>query len=247
YWPAMLLSAGVPLPTEIFVHGYLTIAGQKISKSLGNVIDPIALAEEFGSDSLRYYLLRRFPAADDGDFTRSGLIRTHNSELADQLGNLLSRVEALVGKYYDGIVPAAGAPEAIDTALIAKAEQVPAQVRAALDNFQLHNAAAAVWELIAEANRYIVTIEPWKLAKERSDPNVEARIASCLYNLVELLRLAAGWSHAFIPESSTRILERIGVAPAAAPFAEFGWGRYPAGTKLEGGPPLFPKREIDTT
>src|SRR5262249_8272734 len=135
YWPAILLSAGVPLPTTIFVHGYVTVGGQKISKSLGNVIDPVALTEQYGTDTVRYYLLREIPASDDGDFPLGRRIRTHNSDLADQLGNLLNRTVSMIGRYFEGVVPAPAAAEVVDRRLIVAAARLQERVDAAMARF----------------------------------------------------------------------------------------------------------------
>jgi len=164
FWPAFLLSAGVPLPTTILVHGYLTVEGQKISKSLGNTVDPVVEAQVFGPDALRYFLLRHTPAAEDSDYSRSRLELARNSELADQLGNLLSRTVSMVTKYYDGIVPA---PEAQDEAARRLADLVDAlgaRVQAAVERFVLHEALAAIWEVIGAANKYVVEVAPGTLA-----------------------------------------------------------------------------------
>lgn len=245
YWPAMLISAGVPLPNTIFVHGYLTIEGKKISKSLGNVIDPVALSGRFGTDTLRYYLLRKFPAADDGDFRIEALVRTHNSDLADQLGNLLSRVEGMLDRYFGGTVPSPGPQNELGKALIEKATAVPGKVKKAIESLAVHEAAAAVWEVIAEANRYVVAVEPWALARRRAeDPGAEEALSTCLYNLVELLRLLSGWTAPFIPVAARAIAEHLAIPQPEQPFAEVDWGGFPTGTRIVGGPALFPKLEI---
>ena len=154
FWPAFLLSAGVPLPTTILVHGYLTVEGQKISKSLGNTVDPVVEAQVYGPDALRYFLLRHTPAAEDSDYSRARLELAHNSELADQLGNLLSRTVSMVTKYYDGIVPAPEVQDAAARRLADLADGLGARVQAAVERFALHEALAAIWEVIGAANKY---------------------------------------------------------------------------------------------
>lgn len=251
YWPAMLLSAGVPLPTTIFVHGYVTVAGEKISKSLGNVIDPVELVREYGTDTTRYYLLREIPATEDGDFTLERFIRAHNNDLADQLGNLLNRVVSMVGRYVDGAVPGAGALEDADQRLIEVADGLRARVDAAMERFAPHEALAAIWELVAAANKYVGDAEPWTLAKRRKAGGAdgaaaEARLATVLYTLVEALRLIAHYCYPFIPSTAEALIAQLGVELALGGDWErtTRWGGYPAGTQVRPGAVLFPKREL---
>src|SRR5262249_18403469 len=154
YWPAMLLSAGVPLPTTIYVHGYITVEGQKISKSLGNVVDPVELVERYGAEAVRYYLLREIPAAEDGDFTQERFLRAYNGDLANNLGNLLNRVVSMVNRYCGGTAPLPGPAEGPDTALIAAARELRGRVDAAMERFAPHEALAAVWGLVDATNKY---------------------------------------------------------------------------------------------
>ncbi|HEV2238779.1 MAG TPA: methionine--tRNA ligase, partial [Ktedonobacterales bacterium] len=248
YWPAMLLSAGVPLPTTIFVHGYVTVDGLKISKSLGNVIDPVELVRQYGAAALRYYLLREVPATEDGDFTLERFIRAHNTDLADQLGNLLNRVLNMLGRYYDGAVPAPTLREPVDDALIALAEGLPARVDAAMQRFAPHDALAAIWELVAAANKYVGDVEPWTLAKrvKAGDTAAAARLATALYNLTEALRLIAYYVSPFLPSVAEGIAAQLGIALAERPaWSEVTrWGQLPAGTQTRPGAVLFPKLEL---
>ncbi|MGH2593321.1 MAG: class I tRNA ligase family protein, partial [Anaerolineae bacterium] len=167
YWPAMLLSAGVPLPAAIFAHSFITLGGTKISKSLGNAIDPVELAGRYGTDPLRYYLLREVRTTDDGDFTLERFVRAYNAGLADQLGNLLNRVVGMIGRYYGGVAPAPGELETIDRNLIGMAVSLRERVDAALDRFAPHEALAAIWDVIGAANKYVDDVEPWALARRR--------------------------------------------------------------------------------
>ncbi len=248
YWPAMLLSARVLPPSEVFVHGYVTIEGAKISKSLGNVIDPVAFAKQYGTEALRYYLLREIRATDDGDFSLERFIRTHNVDLADQLGNLLNRVVNMVSRYYNGVVPAPGALEEIDQRLIDIANALPERVDAALAQFAPHEALAAIWDLVGAANKYIADVEPWTLAKQRKvgDAAADARLATTLYNLAEALRLVAHYCQPFIPATAQGIVSQLGIAlDTTSPWAEVSrWGGYPAGTAVQPGGVLFPKLEL---
>ncbi len=248
YWPAMLLSAGVLPPSEVFVHGYVTIEGAKISKSLGNVIDPVEVATRYGTDTLRYYLLREIRATDDGDFSQERFIRTHNVDLADQLGNLLNRVVNMVSRYYNGVVPAPAASEEIDQRLVSIANALPERVDAAMAQFAPHEALAAIWELVGAANKYAADAEPWTLAKQRKsgDSAAEARLATVLYHLVEALRLIAHYCQPFIPATAEAIARQLGIAlDTTSDWAQVSrWGGYPAGTAVQPGGVLFPKLEI---
>lgn len=249
YWPAMLLSAGVPLPRAIVIHGFLTIEGQKMSKSLGNVIDPVDWVSRYGTDALRHYLLR-FSPWDDGDVNEDGFIRTYNADLADQLGNLLSRVVGMVVRYYDGVVPAPAEPGEAERRLIEKAGEAPGRIDEAVSRFAPNEALAAIWALVGAANKYVVEVEPWALDRRRgSDEAAEAQLATALYTLAEVLRLVAHLCAPFIPETAEAICEQIGIQlQAEGDWQEVtGWGRYPAGTALRPGEVLFPKLEAAPT
>lgn len=247
YWPAILLSAGVPLPTTIFVHGYITVGGQKISKSLGNMIDPVALVEHYGTDALRYYLLREMRAFEDGDFTVERFILAYNAHLADQLGNLLHRVVGMVMRYYDGVVPAPGVQEAEDARFIRAAENLPAQIDAAVGRFAIHEALTTIWDFIGVANTYVIDVRPWELARQRhADAGAEARLQTALYNLVEGLRLIAHHCTPFLPATAAAVANQLGLAggTGAADATKTRWGHYPAGTTLQPAGVLFPKIDL---
>ncbi len=249
YWPAMLISASVPLPTTIFVHGFITLNGERISKSRGNIIDPVELAERYGTDALRYYLLREIRATEDGDFTLERFIRTYNQDLADQLGNLLNRVVSMVSRYDGGIVPAPGPLEEIDQRLVSIADTLAQRVDAALARFAPEEALVAIWELVGAANKYVGGTEPWVLAKQRkADPASRAaqRLATVLYNLVETLRLIAHYCAPFIPETAENIAAQLGITlDTSGHWDEMtDWGRYPAGTAVRPVGVLFPKLEL---
>jgi methionyl-tRNA synthetase len=244
YWPAMLLSAGLPLPTSLFIHGYITLNGEKVSKSLGNTIDPVELAWQYGVDALRYYLLREIKASEDGDFTLERFIRSYNADLADQLGNLLSRVIGLISKYYEGVVPAPAAQDEVDRVLIKAAETLPERVEAAMSQFAPHEALAAIWDFIGVANKYVVEVQPWKLARQRRDnPAAETRLATALYNLIETLRLVAYSCQPFLPDAAEKIAGQLGIGlDLERPWHEVTqWGQVPTGTVMQPGEVLFPK------
>lgn len=245
YWPAMLLSAGVLPPTDVFVHGFVTADGRKVGKSLGNAIDPVTLAEQYGADVLRYYLLREIPSSGDGDFSLERLTRAYNADLADQLGNLLSRTVGMISRYYGGVVPAPSEPDVADERLVAAGEQLYARIDAALDQFALDAALGAIWDLVAIANKYVVEVQPWALAKRRADPAAEQRLATTLYNLVEALRLVAHALAAFLPATAAALARQLGIAldTGEALCAALAWGRYPAGAAVAPGAVLFPKVE----
>jgi methionyl-tRNA synthetase len=251
YWPAMLLSAGLPLPTAIFVHGFITVDGRKISKSLGNTVDPVELAARYGVDALRYYLLREVVATEDADFTLERFIRAYNTGLADQLGNLLHRVAGMVNRYFDGVVPEPDTLQAADHGLVATAEALHERVDAALADFAPHEALRAIWELVAAANKYVIDVQPWTLAGQRKSAGptsaaAEARLRTTLYNLVEALRLVAHGCAPFLPTTAEAIVRRLGIAlDMGSNWSETtSWGRYPAGTTLSEGMVLFPKLEL---
>ncbi|MGH2773568.1 MAG: class I tRNA ligase family protein, partial [Actinomycetota bacterium] len=215
-------------------------------KTLGNVVDPVELASTYGIDALRYFLLRRVPPTDDGDFTMESFIRAHNSDLADQLGNLLSRVCGMVGRYFDSVVPEPGAEDPADAAVIEAGRRMGPRLTAAMDAFNPQEALGAVWDLIAEANRYVVAVEPWNLAKRRAeDAAAEGRLATVLFNLVEALRLSAWGCAPFLPATAAAIATQISVEAPEGNFKEsLEWGGYPAGTRLSPGNALFPKIEM---
>ena len=245
YWPAMLLSAGVPLPTTIFVHGYVNVDGQKIGKSLGNAIDPVALVNEYGVDSVRYYLLREIRAVDDGDFTLARFIQAHNGDLADRLGNLLNRVMRMIGRYEHGVIPApdpAVRGEA-DARLIMTARQMPALIESAMSQFLPHDALGAIWGLVAAGNRYVDEMAPWVLAGRRraGDAEAAALLSTTLYNLAEALRLIAYLCQPFLPHTAAAIAAQLNVSLEGAWAEATAWGGLPPGRSVQPGPVLFPK------
>ena len=246
YWPAMLLSAGIPLPKTLFVHGYINLSGEKMSKSKGNVQDPVELRHEYGVDAVRHYLLRRMHPTQDSNFTLDEFIRSYNADLADQLGNLLSRVIGMVGRYYDGVVPKAGQTGESEDQLRSKAKSLFDAIDSAMRAWAPGDALAAIWDLVGEANRYVVEVEPWKLAKSRSeDPDAEDRLASCLYALTEVLRIVAAACVPFIPGSAESIAAQIGWDLSGQTLDRaLEWGQYPTGTKISSTGSLFPKLDL---
>ena len=237
YWPAILLSAGLSLPSVISVHGYLTVEGKKIGKSLGNAIDPNAVVHALGVDPVRYFLARHIRTGRDGDFSSAAVVRARDTELADQLGNLLSRTVAMVDKYYAGVVPAA----ADDGPFAAHIERVRAEVERAFDEHRIDAAIEAAWTLVEQANRFLVERAPWTLAKRRDVDDNEAVLASTLHAVVEVLRVAALCLWPVIPGAADAIHRGLGrAAPAPGDWDEVRWGSS-AGIRVRPGPPLFPK------
>jgi len=218
YWPAMLLSAGEPLPTDILVHDYLTVDGHKISKSSGHAVDPAALAGRYGVDAVRWWLLREVPRVGDADFTVERLVRRADDELANGLGNLVNRVVAMIHRYRDGVVPPseAAAPDAAD--LDRAGRDAAAAVDAALADFDFRRATGAVWDIVDEANRYINRVRPWELA--RADGGGEA-LDAVLARLVRACREIAGHLEPFLPDAAARVArqcaETDGRLPAPTP------------------------------
>ena len=228
-WPAMLMSAGYPLPRTIFVHGFFTIDGQKISKSLGNAVDPLALVQAHGLDAFRYFLFREIPFGGDGDFSEAALVQRRHADLADNLGNLVNRVLVLVEREWDGVIP----PVADEASVGDGVSGLPARVAARMDAFQFHTALAEIWQTIAAANKYVNDTTPWQLP----DKGVQGQV---LYNLLETLRIVAIVLQPFMPETAAHILEQLGLAPQFS-LQDATWGGLHAGTKIHRGPLLFPK------
>ena len=221
YWPAMLLSAGLPLPTRIFVHGYVTAEGQKIGKSAGNAIDPVPLARAFGADAVRYYLLRHIRSAEDGDFTRDRFHRAYQGELAGQLGNLAHRTLAMIDRYFDGVIPVPARGQ--EAPLILAARGLPATVTERIEAFAFHDALAQIWQVISRANGYVAESEPWALAKAAAQApgtvvsrDAHLRLSRCLHDLAVTLAIIAQCLAPFLPATSERLARSLGGAGALA-------------------------------
>jgi len=220
-----------------------------MSKSLGNVIDPTKIAAEYGAEPLRYFLLREISPFTDSDFTLERFLRACNTDLADQLGNLLNRTINMLQRYTDGVIPTPGTPTATEQALIAQAQALPGLVDAAVRAYASNEALAAIWELIGTANRYVAEVAPWELAKahKAGDEAAGRRLDTALYTLAETLRLVAQLLVPFLPETATKIAAQLGVAlDEGAPWASVtAWGQIPSGTHIQPGPVLFRKWEVD--
>ena len=206
YWPAFLMAAGIQPPKRVFAHGWWTNEGEKISKSLGNVIDPLQLVEAYGLDPVRYFLLREVPFGNDGDFSHAAMTHRMNGDLANDLGNLCQRVLSMVNKNCDAQVPKHGTFDAADKALMDKAQRLLSSLRAIIDEQAFHNALGAIWEVIGDANRYVDAQAPWALRK--SEP---ARMETVLYTLIETIRRLVLLVQPFMPDASANILDQLSV------------------------------------
>lgn len=240
YWPAMLMSAELPLPEQIPVHGFITLEGQRISKTTGNIVSPVELVDEFGVDAVRYYLLRNLSFGSDGDFSRAALLQRYNDELAKDLGNLLNRVVSMVRRYRDGIIPAPGFDGELELDLQRVAAEARQQAEIALENWEIGRALESIWSFVRRTNRYIEQSEPWRLARQTD----QERLDVVLYSVAEALRLLAVFLAPFIPSSSDRLLQQLGLEPVApGAWRDAGTWRLTAFTSVVEGPLLFPRRD----
>ena len=242
-WPAMLMSMDMPLPKHVYGHGWLVMDGGKMSKSKGNVVDPYVLAEKFGVDALRFFLLRTFPFGSDGNFSNELLIQTINMDLANDLGNLVSRTTAMVEKYFGGTLPT----ERLDTDTDDDLKQMVSTLRdryeAEMEHFQFQNALEQVFKTIQRANKYIDENAPWTLAK---DPANRARLATVMYNLLETIRICAVLLTPFIPDSAEKIFDQIGACPCCRTWEKANvWGSLRPDVTVHKGEALFPRIDAE--
>ena len=241
-WPAMLMSMDMPLPSKVYGHGWLVIDGGKMSKSKGNVVDPYLLADKFGVDALRFFLLRTFPFGSDGNFSNELLISTINTDLANDLGNLVSRTTAMVEKYFGGKLPIERESAPLDDELVALIRSTAGAYAAQMDKFQLHLALEEVFKLIQRANKYIDESAPWVLAKDEAK---KPRLAAVLYNLLEALRVSLILLTPFIPESCEKAFAQIGAAGEAITWDKAEeYGVLPTDVSVHKGETLFPRIDM---
>jgi methionyl-tRNA synthetase len=244
YWPAFLMSAGIDPPRGVFAHGWWTVEGQKMSKSLGNVVDPYEMVRKYGADAFRYFLLREVSFGLDGDFSERELVKRANSELADKLGNLLNRTLGMLGKYFDSVVPSPAAEEPADGTLVRCCRETVSAVEGAMEEVAFHKALSAVIELATRANEYVQAMEPWRLAKA---PSMRERLGTVLYNALEAARVAALLTAPFTPTASQKMWEALvpggGPVEGARIAAAGAWGGLAAGASLPKACIVFPKIE----
>ncbi len=237
YWPAMLLAAGLEPPERVFAHGWWTNEGQKISKSLGNVIDPFSLVEKYGLDAVRYFLMREVPFGNDGDFSHTAMTNRLNGDLANDLGNLCQRCLTMIARNCEGKVPAVGAFGEAERALLVRTARLLDEVRELLARQEIHQALVTIWTAIGDANRYFTAAEPWALRK--TDPD---RMATVLYVTAEAIRRVALLVQPVMPNAASRILDQLGVAADARHFGLFGEvGALTPGSPLPPPEPVFPR------
>ena len=241
YWPIMLMALGLELPKQVFGHGWLLVDGGKMSKSKGNVVDPVVLVNMFGADAVRYYLLREIPFGSDGLFNNEIFIKKVNTDLANDLGNLLSRTIAMVYKYFDGVIQAPTCKEAIDDELINLALSTPGKVEASIDALKIPEALESIWTLIGRANKYIDETTPWILAK---DEEKKERLGTVLYNLLETLRFVSVMISPFLTETSAKINEQLNTKITTwESLKEF--NGTVAGDKVVKGDVIFPRIDVE--
>ena len=242
-WPAMLMSMEMPLPKHVYGHGWLVMDGGKMSKSKGNVVDPYVLAEKFGVDALRFFLLRTFPFGSDGNFSNELLIQTINMDLANDLGNLVSRTTAMVEKYFGGTLPTERENSDADDDLKTMASTLRDRYETEMEHFQFQNALEQVFKTIQRANKYIDENAPWTLAK---DPANRARLATVMYNLLETIRICAVLLTPFIPDSAEKIFDQIGACPCCRTWEKANvWGSLRPDVTVHKGEALFPRIDAE--
>jgi methionyl-tRNA synthetase len=237
YWPAFLMSAGLPVPRQVFGHGFVLVKGEKMSKSVGNVLDPFVLASHFGSDQLRYFFLREIPFGQDGSFSEEAITNRINADLANDLGNLAQRSLSMINKNCEGVLPARGAGMEADKSILAAAYALPGKAREAMKDYALHQMAADIWAVVAETNRYFAAAEPWSLKK--TDP---VRMGEVLAVTAEVLRVVGIMAQPIVPKGARKLLDLLAIPEDRRMLAHAGPGDALAtGTVLPAPSGIFPR------
>jgi methionyl-tRNA synthetase len=238
-WPIILMAAGLPLPKRVIAHGWLLLEGGKMSKSKGNIVDPMVLIDKYGLDAIRYYLLRELPFGADGYYSEEALVHRINQDLANDLGNLFNRTAAMVKKYFDGVLQRPDSVEGPDSELIELAQKTPRAVEEYMDRMEISNALASIWQLVGRANKYLEETSPWALAK---DPEKRDRCNAVLYNVAECMRMVTVMVGPFMPQFPPRAWPLLGLENKTElhTWESLTWGRM-SGTTTKKGKPLFPR------
>ncbi len=243
YWPAFLMSAGIELPRKVFAHGFVLNRGEKMSKSVGNIVDPVNLVDTFGLDQVRYFFLREVPFGQDGSYSEDAIIARINTDLANELGNLAQRSLSMVAKNLDGVVPEPGEFSADDTALLDAADGLLQRVRGHFDATAMHLALEAIWSVLGAANKYFSAQEPWVLRKSESETD-QQRFRTVLYTTMEVVRVAALLSQPVMPDSAGKLLDLLGQPDDQRTFAAVGT-RLAPGTALPAPVGVFPRYQME--
>ncbi len=237
YWPAFLMSAGIELPKRVFAHGFLFNRGEKMSKSLGNVIDPITMAQHYGVDQMRYFFLREVPFGQDGNYSHEAIVNRINADLANDFGNLAQRSLSMITKNCDGKIPVPGDFSPEDSEILARADGLLSATRPLMDKQALHSVLGEIWAVVADANRYFAAQEPWALRKTDL-----GRMGTVLYVTAEVIRQISILTQAFMPDASAKMLDQLSIDANDRQFSNLGeGGRLPSGNDVVGPAPVFPR------